>query len=134
VWRLDAGRQDLVATWPVTAACRLVGPRAEDVVCIGDHRTRTLIWRFSLETGPTRPLVVPDISWRSGISPDGRFVALWGRDSIVLVDLDRGQAVRRPLPQEPGLPLQLIPLADRLITLFRRPRSAPVLEVYEARW
>src|SRR5438477_7195869 len=35
VWRLDAGRQDLVATWPITAACRLVGPRAEDVVCIG---------------------------------------------------------------------------------------------------
>ena len=74
------------------------------------------------------------MSWRSGISPDGRFVALWGRDSIVLVDLERGQAVRRPLPQEPGLPQQLIPLADRLITLFRRPRSAPVLEVYDARW
>ena len=134
VWRLDAGRQDLVATWPITAACRLVGPRAEDVVCIGEHKTRTLIWRFSLQAGPTRPLVVPDMSWRSGISPDGRFVALWGRESIVLVDLERGQAVRRPLPQEPGLPQQLIPLADRLITLFRRPRSAPVLEVYDARW
>jgi len=133
VWRLDAGRQDLVATWPVTAACRLVGQRAEDVVCIGDHKTRTLIWRFSLGAGPTRPLVVADMAWRSGISPDGRFVALWGRDSIVLVDLDRGRAVRRPLPQEPGLPLQLIPLADRLITLFRRPRSAPVVEVYDAR-
>ena len=133
VWRLATGRQDLVATWPVTAACRLVGQRAEDVVCIGDHKTRTLIWRFSLGAGPTRPLIVADMAWRSGISPDGRFVALWGRDSIVLVDLDRGRAVRRPLPQEPGLPLQLIPLADRLITLFRRPRSAPVVEVYDAR-
>jgi hypothetical protein len=42
--------------------------------------------------------------------------------------------MRRPLPPQSGVPSQLVPLADRLVTLVRRPRSTPAVEVYDIRW
>ena len=42
--------------------------------------------------------------------------------------------MRRPLPVELGVPMQLVPVADRLLALFRRVRAAPVLEVFDTRW
>jgi len=126
--------QELIAVWPTGAACQLVGTRAADVVCVGEGSERTLIWRFGVDAGPTNPLAVLEVGRRSGVSADGRFVALWGRDALVVVDLDRAQALRRPLPPDVGVPAQLIPLADRVIALFRRPRTAPVVEVFDTRW
>lgn len=134
VWRLDAGRQALLGIWPAAAGCHVVAGRPRDVVCIGEQASRTLVWRFGLASGPTPPLVVREVARRSGISPDGRFVALWGADAVVLLDLDRGRAMRRPLPPQSGVPSQLVPLADRLVTLVRRPRSTPAVEVYDIRW
>jgi len=98
VWRLNGNAQDLVAVWPTAAECHLVDHRAADVVCVGDRNERTLVWRFGLVAGPTRPLAVRNVARRTGVSPDGRFVALWGKEDLVLVDLDRAEATRRPLP------------------------------------
>jgi hypothetical protein len=77
---------------------------------------------------------VPEVARRTGVSPDGRFVALWGKDALVVVDLDRALAMRRSLPAEAGVPMHVVPLADRLIAMFRRPRAAPVIEVFDTRW
>jgi hypothetical protein len=134
VWRLHAGRHEPPDILPAAAGCHVVARRPRDVVCIGEQATRTLVWRYGLASRPTEPLVVPDVARRSGISPDGRFVALWGADAVVLVDLERGRAMRRPLPPHAGVPAQLVPLADRLVTLVRRSRSTPVVEVYDVRW
>jgi hypothetical protein len=30
--------------------------------------------------------------------------------------------------------MQVVPLADRLVALFRRSRTAPVIEVFDTRW
>jgi Zn-dependent protease with chaperone function len=134
VWRLNGNAQELIAVWPTGAACQLVGTRAADVVCVGEGSERTLIWRFGVDIGPTHPLAVLEVGRRSGVSADGRFVALWGRDALVVVDLDRAQALRRPLPPDVGVPSQLIPLTDRVVALFRRPRTAPVVEIFDTRW
>src|SRR2546422_438187 len=134
VWRLNGNAQDLVAVWPTAAECHLVDHRAADVVCVGDRNERTLVWRFGLEAGPTRPLAVRDVARRTGVSPDGRFVALWGKEDLVLVDLDRAEATRRPLPPDARVPTHLVPLGDRLVALFRRPRATPVVEVFDTRW
>ena len=134
LWRVNGNEQELVAIWPTTADCHLVAHPDADVVCVGDRNDRTLIWRFALDAAPTRPLAVSGLSQRTGVSPDGRFVALWGKDSLVVVDLDRAAAMRRPLPAEAGVPASLVPLADRLVGLFRRARAAPVLEVFDTRW
>ncbi|HZF04237.1 MAG TPA: M56 family metallopeptidase [Patescibacteria group bacterium] len=134
LWRVNGNVQELVAIWPTTADCRLVAHPDADVVCVGDRNDRTLIWRFGLDAAPARPLAVPGLSQRTGVSPDGRFVALWGKDSLVVVDLDRAAAMRRPLPAEAGVPSHLVPLADRLVGLFRRAHAAPVLEVFDTRW
>src|SRR5437667_395187 len=134
VWRLNGNAQDLVAVWPTAAECHLVDHRAADVVCVGDRNERTLVWRFGLEAGPTRPLAVRDVARRTGVSPDGRFVALWGKEDLVLADLDRAEATRRPLPPDAGVPTHLVPLGDRLVALFRRPGATPVLEVFDTRW
>src|SRR5437773_2142364 len=134
VWRLNGNAQDLVAVWPTAAECHLVDHRAADVVCVGDRNERTLVWRFELVAGPTRPLEVRNVARRTGVSPDGRFVALWGKEDLVLVDLDRAEATRRPLPPDAGVPTHLVPLGDRLVALFRRPGATPVLEVFDTRW
>ena len=134
VWRLNGNAQDLVAVWPTAAECHLVDHRAADVVCVGDRNERTLVWRFGLVAGPTRPLAVRNVARRTGVSPDGRFVALWGKEDLVLVDLDRAEATRRPLPPDAGVPTHLVPLGDRLVALFRRPGATPVLEVFDTRW
>jgi hypothetical protein len=134
VWRLDGNVQTLAAVWPTAAGCHLVGHRAADVVCVGDRHERTLIWRFGLDAGPARPFAVRDVFRRIGVGSDGRFVALWGKDALVLVDLDRGEAMRRPLPPDAGVPTYLVPLADRVVALFRRPRAAPVIQVFDTRW
>jgi len=134
VWRLNGNAQELLAVWPTAAGCHLVTHSAADVVCVGDRHERTLIWRFGLDTGPTRPVAVLEIARRIGVSPDGRFVALWGKDALVVVDLDLARAMRRPLPPEVGVPMQVVPLADRLVALFRRSRTAPVIEVFDTRW
>src|SRR5256712_385613 len=134
VWRLNGNAQDLVAVWPTAAECHLVDHRAADVVCVGDRNERTLVWRFGLDAGPTRPLAVRNVARRTGVSPDGRFVALWGKEDLVLVDLDRAEATRRPLPPDAGVPTHLVPLGDRLVALFRRPGATPVLEVFDTRW
>ena len=42
--------------------------------------------------------------------------------------------MRRPLPVDAVVPAQLMPLADRLVGVFRRARAAPVLEVFDTRW
>jgi hypothetical protein len=134
VWRLNGSAQELIAVWPTGAACQLVGARTSDVVCVGEGSEHTLIWRFGVDTAPTHPLAVLEIGRRSGVSADGRFVALWGRDALVVVDLERSQAMRRPLPPDIGVPTQLVPLADRVVALFRRARTAPVVEVFDTRW
>src|SRR5947199_285457 len=134
VWRLNGNAQDLVAVWPTAAECHLVDHRAADVVCVGDRNERTLVWRFGLVAGPTRPLAVRNVARRTGVSPDGRFVALWRQEDLVLVDLDRAEATRRPLPPDAGVPTHLVPLGDRLVALFRRPGATPVLEVFDTRW
>jgi Zn-dependent protease with chaperone function len=134
VWRLNGNAQQLLAVWPTAAGCHLVTHSTADVVCVGDRHERTLIWRFGLDTGPTRPVAVFEIARRIGVSPDGRFVALWGKDSLVVVDLDLARAMRRALPADVGVPMQVVPLADRLVALFRRPRTAPVIEVFDTRW
>lgn len=134
VWRLNGEAQELIAIWPTAAECHLVAHPAADVMCVGSRHERTLIWRFALEAGPARPLAVGALARRAGFSPDGRFVALWGDDAVVIVDVDRAAALRRPPPADAGLPLQLVPLADRLVALFRRARSAPVIEVFATAW
>ena len=134
VWRLTGNTQELLAVWPTAAGCHLVTHSAAEVVCVGDQHERTLIWRFGLDAGPTRPVAVPEVARRTGVSPDGRFVALWGKDALVVVDLDRALAMRRSLPAEAGVPMHVVPLADRLIAMFRRPRAAPVIEVFDTRW
>src|SRR5439155_171306 len=134
VWRLNGNAQALVAVWPTAAECHLVDHRAADVVCVGDRNERTLVWRFGLVAGPTRPLAVRNVARRTGVSPDGRFVALWGKEDLVLVDLDRAEATRRPLPPDAGVPTHLVPLGDRLVALFRRPGATPVLKVYDTAW
>jgi len=134
VWRLNGNTQELLAVWPTAAGCHLVTHRTADVVCVGDRHERTLIWRFGLDTGPRRPVAVVEIARRIGVSPDGRFVALWGKDALVVVDLDLARAMRRSLPPEIGVPMQVVPLADRLVALFRRSRTAPVIEVFDTRW
>ncbi len=134
VWRVNANDRQLLGVWPTTATCRLVEHRAADVVCVGDRYERTLIWRFGLDARPSRPLSVPEVARRTGISTDGRFVALWGKSALVVVDLERGEAMRRSLPADVGVPLQVVPLADRVVAVFRRPRAAPVLEVFDTRW
>ena len=133
VWRLNGNAQELVAVWPTAAVCQLVAHSAADVVCLGERHEQTLIWRFALEARPTRPLSVLEVGRRSGVSPDGRFVALWGKDALVVVDLDRGTATRRPLPADVGVPVEIVPLADRVVAVFRRARSAPMLHVFDAR-
>ena len=104
------------------------------MLCVGERNDRTLIWRFSLSAPPAAPLAVPGLSRRTGVSADGRFVALWAKDALVVVDVDRATAMRRPLPVDAVVPAQLIPLADRLIGVFRRARAAPVLEVFDTPW
>src|SRR5919108_724277 len=118
VGRLNGDAQELIAVWPTAAECPLIPHPAADVVCVGSRYERTLIWRFALDGGPARPLAVPALARRTGISPDGRFVALWSDDAVVVVDVDQAAALRRPLPADTGLPTQLVPLADRLVALF----------------
>src|SRR5262249_56008676 len=88
VWRLKGSAQELLAVWPTSAGCHLVAHSAADVVCVGDRYERTLIWRFALDTGPARPVEVRGVARRTGVSPDGRFVALWATDALVVVDPD----------------------------------------------
>jgi Zn-dependent protease with chaperone function len=134
LWRVNGNTQELIAIWPTTADCHLVTHPDADVLCVGERNDRTLIWRFSLNAAPGAPLAVPGLSRRTGVSADGRFVALWGKDALVVVDLDRATAMRRPLPTDAGVPAQLMLLADRLVGVFRRARAAPVLEVFDTRW
>ena len=134
VWRVNGNTQELIAIWPTVADCHLVMHPDADVLCVGERNDRTLIWRFSLSAPPAAPLAVPGLSRRTGVSADGRFVALWAKDALVVVDVDRATAMRRPLPVDAVVPAQLMPLADRLVGVFRRARAAPVLEVFDTRW
>jgi Zn-dependent protease with chaperone function len=134
LWRVNGDAQELLAVWPTAAECHLVAHPAADVVCVGSRYERTLIWRFALDAGPARPLAVSALARRTGISPDGRFVALWSDDAVVVVDVDQAAAIRRPLPADVGLPTQLVPLADRLVAIFRRARTAPAVEVFATAW
>ena len=134
LWRLNGDAQELLAVWPTAAECHLVTHPAADVVCVGSRYERTLIWRFALDAGPARPLAVSALARRTGISPDGRFVALWSDDAVVVVDVDQAAAIRRPLPADVGLPTQLVPLLDRLVAIFRRARTAPSVEVFATAW
>jgi Zn-dependent protease with chaperone function len=134
VWRLNGNAQELIAVWPTAAECHLVAHATADVVCVGSRHDRTLIWRFALDAGPARPLAVAALGRRTGISSDGRFVALWGDDAVVVVDVDHAAALRRPVPADAGLPMEVVPAADRLVALFRRARTAPVVEVFATAW
>jgi Zn-dependent protease with chaperone function len=134
VWRVNGNTQELIAIWPTAADCHLVTHPDADVLCVGERNDRTLIWRFSLSAAPAVPVAVPGLSRRTGVSADGRFIALWGEDALVVVDLDRAIAMRRPLPADAGVPTQLMLLPDRLFGVFRRARTLPVLEVFDTRW
>jgi len=133
VWRVDGDRQYLIAALSGQAGCHLVGHGLASVVCIGTHNGRTLLWRFDLATRPPPPLVIPGIARRSGVSSDGRQVALWTRDELLMVDLDLARANRWAVSPASGFPITIVPVAERLI-VFSRSGTGLAIDVYDTRW
>jgi len=133
VWRSDGNGEQMLATLPAHADCHLVGRDVATVVCVGTDRGRTLVWRFDLGSSPTAPLIIPGRALRSGVSRDGRLVALLAGDELLMVDLDFARARRWTIPPGTAYPIDVVPAGDRLVTLSYS-RTGPSIEVYDARW
>ena len=134
IWRVDGDRQpQLIAALPTHVTCQLVGRELATAVCVGPERSRTLVWRFDIATAPAAPLIVAGRWWRSAVGRDGRMVALWTHDAVLMVDLDGRRANRWTVSHAPGYPIDVVPAGDRLLALTYAAGSASV-DVYDARW